>query len=341
VADRRDLGSQTDMPATPRADGWIDVHSHFSPPVPPEEQQVRWKAQLGRKFITPRPYEWNLELTLAYMDRVGIAMQMLSNIPRSLDQLKASNDYGAMLVKKHPARFGLLAALPTDSPDACLEEIRRARDHLDADGFAVTCDYNGVYLGDHRLDGVWAELDRRKAVVFAHPNAVAPALLGQPTVLLEVAFDTARTITDMIYAGVFRRYPNFTMVLAHCGGALPALSGRLIALGTQSWVPNPNGITREEMTEQLRRLYLDTAASATPQMLRPALEMTTCDHIVYGSDCGVPCTTDATMDANLQSLLSFDGLTREQIQSIGTNAARLFPAAAARAALRARPDNPA
>jgi predicted TIM-barrel fold metal-dependent hydrolase len=239
-----------------------------------------------------------------------------------------------MLVRKHPSRFGLLAGLPTDYAQACLEEIRRARDELAADGFSVTCDYNGVYLGDERLDPVWSELDRRKAVVFAHPNAVAPASLGRPYALLEVAFETARTIADMIYAGVFRRYPNFTMVLAHCGGALPAVSGRLLALGTDSWVPNPNAITREEMTEQLRRLYVDTAAAASPRMLRPALEMTGCDHIVYGSDCGVACTTDASMDANIRGLLSFDGLTREQIQAIGTNAARLFPAAAARASAR-------
>jgi predicted TIM-barrel fold metal-dependent hydrolase len=320
------------MQEQPKVDGWIDVHSHFAVPVSAEERQVRWKAQLGRKFITPRPYEWSLESTLAYMDRVGIAMQMLSNVPRQLDQLKAANDYGAMLVKKHPSRFGLLAALPTDSSQACLAEIGRATDDLLADGFAVTTEYNGVYLGDQLLDPVWAELDRRKAVVFAHPNAVAPASLGRPSALLEVAFDTARTVTDMVYAGVFRRYPNFTLVLAHCGGALPALSGRLIALGTESWVPNPTGITRDEMATQLRSLYLDTAASASPQMLRPALDMAGCEHIVYGSDCGVACTTDATMDANLSKLLGFDGLTPEQIQAIGTNAARLFPAAAARAA---------
>jgi predicted TIM-barrel fold metal-dependent hydrolase len=319
----------------PKVDGWIDVHSHFSPPIPPEQQQVRWKAQLARKFITPKPHEWSLELTLAYMDRAGISMQMLSNIPRHVGELKASNDYGAMLVKQHPSRFGLLAALPTDTAKACLDEIHRAADELQADGFAVSSEYNGVYLGDSRLDPVWAELDRRKAVVFAHPNAILAAPLGQPAVLLEVAFETARTVTDMIYAGVFRRYPNFTMVLAHCGGALPSLSGRLLALGTESWVPNANRITQEEMRDQLKALYLDTAAAASPQLLRPALEMTSCAHLVYGSDCGVACTTDATMAANIQGLFNFDGLSREQVQAIGTNAARLFPAAAARAAGRA------
>ena len=83
------------------------------------------------------------------------------------------------------------------------------------------------------------------------------------------------------------------------------------------------------MRQHLRRLFLDTAATM-PTGLGAALLTTTPDKIVYGSDCGVPCTTDATMDANIEALLAFDGLTPEQIQSIGRNALTLFPAAAAR-----------
>ena len=43
--------------------------------------------------------------------------------------------------------------------------------------------------------------------------------------------------------------------------------------------------------------------------------MTTADKLVYGSDCGVPCTTDATMDANIEALLAYRGLSPEQISA--------------------------
>jgi len=59
--------------------------------------------------------------------------------------------------------------------------------------------------------------------------------------------------------------------------------------------------TPSEMRQHLRRLFLDTAATM-PTGLGAALLMTTPDKIVYGSDCGVPCTTDATMDANIVSV---------------------------------------
>ncbi|KAF6218732.1 hypothetical protein HO133_005274 [Letharia lupina] len=311
------------------ANDWIDIHGHFTPPTSSEDREKRWHAMREEKFLVPEPFEWTPESTLAYLDKAGIAMQMLSNLPKQLDALKESNDYAASLVRKHPKRFGLLAALPTDSPEAALAEIDRATHELDADGFAVTCNYNGVFLGDSSLDPVWAELNRRHAAVFVHPDAYAPASMGRPSPLIEVAFETTRTVVDMLYAGIFRRFPNIAFILAHSGGALPVLSGRLKLLGTEAWVPNPNRITQAEIQEQLARLYLDTAATA-PTGMAPALHMVPPDHLVYGADCGVPCSTESTMEANKKAVLEYEGLSRSQRDAIGRNVLSLFPAAAAR-----------
>ena len=50
---------------------------------------------------------------------------MLSCIPADHDTLMATNGYGATLASAHPDRLRLLAALPTDDPTACLDEIGR------------------------------------------------------------------------------------------------------------------------------------------------------------------------------------------------------------------------
>ena len=89
----------------------------------------------------------------------------------------------------HHALVSSPAALPTNDPAAALGEIERASNQLHADGFAVTCNYHGVYLGDPSLNDVWAELNRLHAVVFIHPDAYAPASLGRPSLLIEVAFE--------------------------------------------------------------------------------------------------------------------------------------------------------
>ncbi|MCJ1460295.1 hypothetical protein MMC28_010674 [Mycoblastus sanguinarius] len=311
------------------ASGWIDVHGHFTPPTSSEEREKRWHAMREARFMVPEPFEWSPETTLSYLDRAGIAMQMLSNLPKQLDALKDSNDYAASLVTKYPSRFGFLAALPTNNPQAALAEIERSNHKHRADGFAVTCNYNGVFLGDSILKPVWDELNRQHAVVFVHPDAYSPPSLGRPSPLIEVAFETARTVVDMLYAGVFRNYPKIRFILAHCGGALPVLSGRLRLLGTEPWVPNPNNITQEEIQEQLGRLYLDTAATA-PTGMAPALHMVPPDHLVYGADCGVPCSTESTMEANKKAVLGYNGLSENQLQAIGRNVLPLFPAAEAR-----------
>ena len=310
--------------------GWLDVHAHFALPQTPEQVQTAHEQRIARCFLQERPFEWTVAGALDHMDRSGIAMQLLSSIPKTLGVLRQSNEYGATLVAGHPSRFGLLTALPTDDPDAAMAEIARSDDTLRADGFAVTCVYNGVGLGDTRLDPVWAELDRRRATGFVHPDAYGPPSQGRPIALLEVAFETARTVVDMLYAGVFRRFRQIRFVLAHCGGALPAVSGRILLLGAEPWVPNPGRLTREEMREQLSCLYLDTAAAGSAHSLRPALAMTTCDHLVYGSDCGVPCSTEASLVRNIEAILAFSDLSPEQIQQIGRNALGLFPRAAAR-----------
>jgi predicted TIM-barrel fold metal-dependent hydrolase len=308
---------------------WIDVHAHFSPPLPAESHDAVVATMRAANWCVEEAPTWDETQTLSYMDRTGIQMQMLSNIPKWFDGLRTSNDFGADLVRRHPSRFGLLAAVPTDAPDAALSEILRAADELHADGYAVTCNYNGVLLTDPSLDAVWAELDARSAVVFAHPDAYTLGSMGRPAALIDVAFETTRTFVDMLYAGVFRRYPNITFIVAHCGAALPTLSGRLALLGLEGWVPNPNHVTRGELDVWLRRLYLDTAATC-PSALAAAQAMTTPDKLLYGSDCGVACTSEATMDRNLQALLDYPGLTTEQKSAVGTNAFTLFPTAAAR-----------
>jgi 6-methylsalicylate decarboxylase len=315
---------------------WIDVHAHFTPPMTVAESDARWNSMQRNDWIGPKPPDWSVESTLDTMDRLGIRMQMLSNIPFAIDMLRISNEFGASIVRRHPSRFGLLAALPTDDPDAALAEIERATTELEADGFAMTCCYNGVYLSDTRLEPVWAELNRRKAVVFVHPNAYGPGMFGRASALLEVAFETTRTIVDMLYAGIFRRYPGFRLILAHCGAALPALSGRLLLLGTQPWVRNPSMLTELEASNQLARLYVDTAMTGSVHTIAPAVAMTGVDHIVYGSDCGVPCTCFETMESNMRTLRLSSGLDAGQLRKIGRNALKLFPAASRRIETEAR-----
>ncbi|MBB5957346.1 putative TIM-barrel fold metal-dependent hydrolase [Saccharothrix tamanrassetensis] len=309
---------------------YVDIHAHFALPSTADERVRAWQAMLGRGIYFPEPHEWSVERTLSYMDSSGTAMQLLSNVPDSLPALRASNDYGATLVADHPSRFGLLAALPTDDIWAALAEATRARDVLGADGFAVTTNYHGVHLGDESLTPLWEQLDAWRAVVFVHPDARRPPTLDHPAPLYEVAFDTARTVFDMVFRKTFARHPGITFVIAHCGGAFPALTGRLRLLGNESWVPQR--ITADDVDAQVSTLYVDTAATAVAQSLLPAVATVGADHIVYGSDWGAPCTTEASAEANRSGLGQCGALSPREADGVRDRALDLFPEAARRIA---------
>ena len=313
--------------------GWLDIHGHFRLPESTEQSQKRYHHMRQGLFLLSKPDRWEAEAIIAYLDRAGISMQMLSNIPKTLSALQTSNDFGASLVQQFPSRFGLLAALPTNDPDECLSEINRVVSSFrpPADGFAVTTVYNGVWLSDRSLDIVWAELNMRCATVLVHPDAYASPSEGRPAPLIEVAFDTTRAVIDMLYAGVFRRFPDIQFVIAHAGVCVPALSGRLELLGTEEWVPNPQSITKEEIKCQLGMLYVDTAASAKTA-LDPAIRMVGIERCIYGSDCGVACSNERTMEENRHNVSEVELRATGKSGQIGINGWKLFREAAKRAA---------
>jgi predicted TIM-barrel fold metal-dependent hydrolase len=141
----------------------------------------------------------------------------------------------------------------------------------------------------------------------------------------------------MLYAGVFRRYRRFNLLLAHGGGALPGIAGRVSSFGPhpRGWVANPHQITGAEMTEAFARFYYDTALAGTAHSLDGMLDVTTPDHVVYGADFGAPCTDPELCDFQLASVKSYQRLSPAQREALGTNVLALFPRFAERIGMAA------
>lgn len=251
-------------------------------------------------------------------------------MPTDSEQARPANEHSAQIVAAHRGRFGLLASLPMASPQRAVEEVGYAADVLGADGFILMTNYGGAYLGDDRFEPVFAELDRRNASVLVHPTTPASfgqLGLGRPGPLIEFPMDTARTVVDAIFAGLFLRHPNLRVVLAHAGGVLPALSQRILSLGVKPWVANPGQLTCEQLRAQLASLYFDTAIAGTPVTLLPVIDVAGRAHLVFGTDFP-PAGTDV-IEATIDSLQA--SLTDPDQQQMETTFTGLFPAAASRA----------
>jgi len=298
----------------------IDVHAHFAPPgaartLPPNQNLLS----------SPMP-TWSPEFALDFMDHHDIATQMLSlPIQPSREQTRMLNEYGATVVKQHPGRFGLLATLPMDDIEATLSEIAFAFDKLDADGVIMVTNYGGNYLGNPRFEPIFAELNKRSATIFIHPTNPAGydcVACGRPGPVIEFTFDTCRSVIDMLYAGVLKRHANLRFIVSHAGGPLPTLAPRLGTIGTLPWVRHEPELTQDTVRAQLSRLYFDTAIAGTAASIGPVLELTTPDHIVFGSD--FPPASVPVIDQNIAALASLTCMTEAEKTAVNQNARRLF-----------------
>jgi 6-methylsalicylate decarboxylase len=308
----------------------IDVHNHIIPSEYLKELAgIGITDSLGRSFP-----EWSAEKTLAVMDANGIKAAVTSisspgvyfgDAPFARKAARLCNEISAKLVSDNPSRFGAFATLPLPDAASSLEELSYALDTLRLDGIVVLSNIAGAYMGDERFEEVYAELDRRKAVVYVHPtDPVAGNPLGKeiPTFLMEVTFDTARAIFNLLYKGVLERYPNIRWIFSHAGGALPYLTWR-ISLG-QFVLPDAGKAVPKGVPWYLQRLYYDTGLSANPYVLRSLRELVDPSQVLFGTD--YPFAPEILSAETVKGLLAYDGFSAEELKKIEYgNALALFP----------------
>lgn len=313
----------------------IDVHAHLLPDFYVQQATAAGHAHPDGMGGWPK---WSVETHLDLMDRNGIETAMLSMSSPGVhfgDDKAARllarrvNEYTAELTRDHPGRFGTFVSLPLPDVDGALEEIAFAFDELGADGVALLSHTHGMYLGDQRLDPVFAELDRRRAVVFLHPTSPVggeQSALGRPRPMVEYIFDTARTVTDMVMAGVLTGYPNMQVIVPHCGGAVPVLADR-IAEFMRLFLPSQESPGLDAV-QQLRGLYYDMAGTGFPRQIPALLNLVDPDRVLFGSDyCWTPPPlADAHIAAIDAAESPVEGTTWRSLTT--ANAQRLFPGTA-------------
>jgi 6-methylsalicylate decarboxylase len=184
----------------------------------------------------------------------------------------------------------------------------------------------GLYLGNERLDPVFAELERREAVVFLHPTAPVcweQSALGRPSPMVEFIFDTARTVTDLVFSGMLARHPGLPVIVPHSGGALPVMADRID--GFMRHFPSAIGTGAVDAVTQLSRLYYDTAGSAFPRQVPALLNLVEPGQLLYGSDyCWTPAPSAQEHTSSFDSAAGpVEGVSWRALTT--ANARRILP----------------
>ncbi|MBC9249397.1 amidohydrolase [Pseudomonas alcaligenes] len=269
--------------------GRIDVHHHVIPPAFVATMQAKGIEKVAG---APLP-KWDPQKSIAVMDANGIQTAITSlsapgvhfgdGVAQAVELARRCNEFSAGMVAQYPGRFGFFAVLPMPfTAQACAEAIY-ALDVLKADGVVLLGSTDGHFLGDPRFDELMSELDRRRAVVFVHPNLHETSVnigLNMPGFLIEFLCDTTRAAINLILSGTQEKYPNTRWILAHAGGFLPFVAGRLASVQLPELEKNaPRGVQH-----YIERFYFDTALSPSRYSMVALKELVDPSHILFGSD---------------------------------------------------------
>ncbi len=321
----------------------MDAHAHIIVPeilrdaAPQEEWRPRvwWEQghqiiEYGGKRITSAKREFvHIEQILMEMDKVGIDTVLLcpwvslvryeAQSAEALVTCQIQNDALAGLMAKYPRRIVALGLVPLQDIPLAVSELERLM-NSGLRGVEIGTHVNGVYPGDARFRPFWEACQALDAFVFIHPvegggrvelrDYYLWNLIGNP-------LETTLAAGHLILSGVMEAYPRLKILLAHGGGSIPYLRGRLDR-GFAVRAEARKAITQPP-SEYLKRFYYDSITHH-PAVLRSLVEFVGAEQVLLGSD--YPFDMGAEHPVAQVKAAQLDATAEAQI--LGANAARLF-----------------
>jgi aminocarboxymuconate-semialdehyde decarboxylase len=216
----------------------------------------------------------------------------------------------AALTAAHPGQVSAVGAVVLQEPELAARQITELVTGYGLAGAEIPASAGGRYLGDDFFLPFWAAAEQAGALVFIHPTTRGfgvPALeqyylwnsVGNP-------METAIAAAHMAMAGVLERHPRLRVVLAHGGGALPVVRGRL----RRAFAVRPEAA--------LRRFYYDTVTH-DHDLLADLVRYAGAGQVLLGSDRPFDMGTDDPV-AEVRAL----GLGADEELILGGTAAQLL-----------------
>ena len=287
----------------------LDPASPSSPPrliiLPSDDDPALPPHQRGRPI---EPSYSSVGQKLAFMRKHGIATSVLSLANPWLDFLSAEegpawaervNDELEAVCAGSQGRLYAFATLPLSAAASRVAaEVRRLARLPHIRGVILgTTGLSQQGLDDPALEPVWSALATGRLLIFLHPHYGLPGSVYGPrasayghVLPLSLGFPMETTIafTRMWLSGVFDRHPGLRVLMAHAGGTVPFLSGRIDSCvqHERQFSENAGGGRGPERSLKkvlAENIWLD-AVIYSPTGVRAAVELVGKDRVLFGTD---------------------------------------------------------
>ena len=266
----------------------IDFHAHaILPSYINALKTLKIDAQAEEGFPLPK---WSAENHLEFMADAGIDFTILSMATPHISDKNAAreiNEEFAELCRRFPKKFGFVATLPLPNVESSITEFHYATEKLGALGVKVASNSDGIYLGDERLDPIFAELNKKNSLVIIHPSPAKflpreNVVTGKVMALFEYPTDTTRAVLNMLANRTLEKFPNLKVVVPHCGSFLPYMKQRADSMFKM--LTSMNLMEPVNFAAGFDKLFFDTAGDPMPEQFDMLLQVTSLDKIVFGTD---------------------------------------------------------
>jgi len=323
----------------------VDVHHHYMPAALFD----RLAAQAGGKRIvtkeislTLHPSRKDLAAHISAMDEAGVTVSILTDQVQVMgaEVAKTLNDGVAEVEHKHPTRFRSAIHLPIHEPDAAKRELERGINELGLRAVALLACHLAIQLDNPVMFPLYEIIQKNNLPIIIHPQSKPTG--SETTYNLDRCvfrpLETTQAIVRVMNA-VLPRFPELRFIMPHLGGATSSLKGRMMAffetddadippdmkgyLKTQS-EQKKFGLT-ERFEKLFKRLYFDTAGTgAWLPAMAAALNITSPDRIMFGSDYPLECKTAANLTESLEMIRQAPCSAQEKTAMLGKTAGGLF-----------------
>src|SRR5215469_14689271 len=188
----------------------------------------------------------DMDTKLLDLEAMDISVSVLSHgLPLGPDVLGAEADDWAMrinedlarIVADYPGKFVGFGTIGFGNPQRAIAEVDRCITQLRFKGIQLFSNIAGKMLDGAEHRPVLQHMARMGVPIHLQPAMpLGQAGLDSPGLALSIGFpyDASLNALRLIYSGVFDEHPALKIIVAHTGGVLPYLQGRIEAYGRSS-----------------------------------------------------------------------------------------------------------
>jgi aminocarboxymuconate-semialdehyde decarboxylase len=259
----------------------------------------------------------DLDLILSTLQQRGVGRVLLCpwvallfgelDAVQALDRCRLQNHGLADLHRRSPDRVVVLGSVPLQDPESAAAELERIMGTPGFAGVEIAASVAGDPLGHPRFSPFWEAAEACDALVFIHPTtrAFSEPVFGDHYLwnLVGNPFETTLAAAHLVLSGTMARHPRLRVLLAHAGGAILALRGRLRHAQSVIAAAGPPDAPAAD-TLILERFLFDTVTH-DPRLLGDLVATVGAARVLLGSDypfdMADPDPVRTVMDAGLSA----------------------------------------